>query len=993
MAQLTDWINDAEKYEFCKSYGVESLSTMEFVKRQEDFYITLLSCLNDTLNDYSNNNESESFKGDLMNLVKGLLVYSQKETEGDFHGVHQINNKLYVASLYYLCDFSAISSWVMGETQMDEYENESSQVLSFIVTGGRSAETNDVREQCSPVFKTIENYILTGDEALLDKVVKIYDTKYNNRDFNSPTDFYMTNVLRCVLKKFKADNIWQSLRKIDLLFDWTVYVRHSYNQHILSFLPSQQDAIDKGLLSFEGSFSLKMPTSAGKSYITELLIYHEIMSNPNARILYLAPLRSLSRELRDRFRRIHKGLGFTYATKYGGSAASIVEDGLDDAQLLVATPESFMSIESSSQETLDKFTLVICDEGQLLEDHSRGINYEMLLTRLRRRNNARFLFISAIVPNIDVVNRWLKGTDNHIGNSKYRPSKLVLAEALVGNDKIDLNIYDDGYDRVSYSIHAFINKTDVQGNDLISYESINNKRKVKTSSVGGALALKSLKAGSVLLFTTGKTRGAGCTTLAKRIIEMVKQGAIDTPANYVADQDEMSKIKEFVSYQLGNGHLFCTALMYGFAFHHGDIPQDLREKIERAYDRGIFRLIISNTTLAEGVNLPIKTIVVAYAMDQSNQGKYLPNNRLKNIIGRVGRAGRERYGTIIVPVAYSNGYLIRTIKEALNPDDSALEKMQGTLYALVDYLVNQGKISDENDINELLSVTAFSDAIDEMIVRSAEGNVNEIDVDELVTESLAYSLSDDEKRDALKKVFKARHKALKETIEDDRYQLSKTTGLNLRELKAIEQFITDEHVRLSSELWDVTNGEFVSFIIDCVMAMPTVQEEIESTKTKLKLLSDVEMVKRIAIMWMQGLQYHEIAKKESIDVDNIILIVMFLQSVVHDKAVCIIAYLSKAKGLEVGTATYWPEYLRLGINDRLMYEIHKLRITERIQLHAIKRFYEETDFKCENYDHLKYSLINNKDNIERFMDQENYPTLSIEELMDVIGYLEKEKRK
>ena len=74
MAQLTDWINDAEKYEFCKIYGVESLSTMEFVKRQEDFYITLLSCLNDTLNDYSNNNESESFKGDLMNLVKGLLV-------------------------------------------------------------------------------------------------------------------------------------------------------------------------------------------------------------------------------------------------------------------------------------------------------------------------------------------------------------------------------------------------------------------------------------------------------------------------------------------------------------------------------------------------------------------------------------------------------------------------------------------------------------------------------------------------------------------------------------------------------------------------------------------------------------------------------------------------------------------------------------------------------------------------------------------------------
>ena len=994
MAQLIDWINDSEKYEFCKSYGVDSLSTMEFVKRQEDFYITLLSRLNDTLNDYYSNNEREkreSIKSDLMKLVTGLLVYSQKETEGDFHGVRQINNQLYVASLYYLCDYAAISSWVMGDTQMDEYENESSQVLSFIVTGGRSAKAKDVRRQCLPVFKTLEDYILTGEDALLDKVVKFYDTKYNSRDFNSPTDFYMTNVLRCVLKKFKEDNIWQSLRKIDVQFDWVAYVRHSYYQHILSFLPSQQDAIDKGLLAFEGSFSLKMPTSAGKSYITELLIYHEIKSNPNARILYLAPLRSLNRELRDRFRRIHKGLGFTYATKYGGSAASIVEDGLDNAQLLVATPESFMSIESSSQAVLDKFTLVICDEGQLLEDRSRGINYEMLLTRLRRRNNARFLFISAIIPNIDVVNRWLKGTDNHIGNSKYRPSNLILAEALVGDTKVDLNIYDAGYDRVSYTIPAFINKTDAQDDDLRSFDLLKGKWKVKPNPVGCTLALKSLKAGPVLLFTTGKTRGVGCTTLAKHIIEMVKQGAIDTPANYVTDLDGMNKIIEYVSYQLGDDHLFCTALMYGFAFHHGDIPQDMREKIERAYDRGVFRLIISNTTLAEGVNLPIKTIVIAYAMDQSNPGMYLPNNRLKNIIGRVGRAGRERYGTVIVPVAYSNGYLIRTIKEALSPDDSALEKMQGTLYALVDYLVNQGKIRNENDINELLSVNAFMDAIDEMIVRSAEGNVNEIDVDELVIDSLAYSLSDDEKRDALKRVFKARHNVLKETIEDEKYQLSKDTGLNLRELKAVEQFITDEHIKMASELLDVTNDEFVSFIIECVMAMPTVQEEIGSTSTKRKLLSDVEKIKTTAILWMLGLQYHEIAKKESIDVDKIMLIVMFLQSVVHDKAVCILAYLSKAKGLETGTATYWPEYLRLGINDRLMYEIHKLRIPERIQLHAIKRFYKETDFEYVDYDFLKYSLIDDKDDIEQFMSREGYPTLSIEGLMDVINYLEMEE--
>lgn len=986
MAKLIDWINDSEKYEFCKSYGVDTIPAMEFVGRQEDFYITLLSRLNEALNRYY---AGEDVRRALLTLVKGLIVYSQKETEASFHGVRHLNNQLYVASIYYLCDYTAVSSWVMGDIQMNEYEEHSAQMLSFIVTGGRSVKEKEVRRQCFSVYNACEEYITTGEEAVLDSIVAFYNAKYDSRAFVSPTDFYMTNVLRCVLRKFKENNIWKSLRKVDGSFDWAAYVKHSYYQHILSFLPSQQDAIDKGLLSFAGAFSLKMPTSAGKSYITELLIYHELKRNPEARVLYLAPLRALSRELRDRFRKIHNGLGFTYATKYGGSTASIVEDGFEDAQLLVATPESFLSIESSSLEALDKYTLVICDEGQLLEDRSRGINYEMLLTRLRRRNNARFLFISAIIPNIDVVNRWLKGSDNQIGASTYRPSKIVLAEALVDENTVGLNVFDACYNQVQYSILDFINRKDTQGKDLRVWDNEKKRWRVNYKPVGCTLALRSLKAGSVLLFTTGKSRGLGCTTLAKGIIEMIDNGAFDVPGNYVKDPEALRKIVEYATYQLGTEHLFCKALKKGFAYHHGDIPQDLREKIERAYDKSIIRLIISNTTLAEGVNLPIKTIVIAYAMDQSNPGNYLPNNRFKNIIGRVGRAGRERYGTVIVPVAYKNGYLIRTIKEALNPDDSALKKMKGTLYALVEYLVNQNIVSNENNINELLSVNAFSDAIDEMIVRSSEGNVNEIDVDDLVSESLAYFLSDEVKRNALKQVFKARHNVLKETVEDERYQLSKVTGLNLRELDSVEKHITDEQVLLATELWDVTNSEFVSFIIECVLNLPTIQEEIEASSTRINLLSNAERVKRIAIMWMQGLQYHEIATKESMDVDKIITIVLFLQGVVHDKAVSILAFMSEAKGLEVGAATYWPEYLRLGIDDRLMYEAHKLRIPERIQLHAVKRFYEETDSDYVDYDFLEIALINDKDNIEQFMRQKGIPALSIEGLMDVLEYLEK----
>ena len=49
--------------------------------------------------------------------------------------------------------------------------------------------------------------------------------------------------------------------------------------------------------------------------------------------------------------------------------------------------------------------------------------------------------------------------------------------------------------------------------------------------------------------------------------------------------------------------------------------------------------------------------------------------------------------------------------------------------------LKRDKVKNENDINELLSVTIFSDAIDEMIIRSADGDVNEIDIEDLVSES------------------------------------------------------------------------------------------------------------------------------------------------------------------------------------------------------------------------------------------------------------------
>ena len=93
MAKLTDWIRESEKYEFCRSYGIAVEG--EFIDRQEDYYISLLGSLHELLEEYFSTDveeEYDSLKMELLPLVKGLLLYSQKETADAFHGVRLWNN-------------------------------------------------------------------------------------------------------------------------------------------------------------------------------------------------------------------------------------------------------------------------------------------------------------------------------------------------------------------------------------------------------------------------------------------------------------------------------------------------------------------------------------------------------------------------------------------------------------------------------------------------------------------------------------------------------------------------------------------------------------------------------------------------------------------------------------------------------------------------------------------------------------------------------------
>ena len=102
---------------------------------------------------------------------------------------------------------------------------------------------------------------------------------------------------------------------------------------------------------------------------------------------------------------------------------------LDEIRAVVATPEALSGLLGADAGFIRRITLVVCDEGHLLDGKARGVSLELLLARLRGRDTGgpRFVFVSAIVPNIEEINAWLgrPGQRSFIATSDRRSQSSV----------------------------------------------------------------------------------------------------------------------------------------------------------------------------------------------------------------------------------------------------------------------------------------------------------------------------------------------------------------------------------------------------------------------------------------------------------------------------------------------------------------------------------------------------------------------------------------
>lgn len=946
---------DAESYEMIKAYHVNTAMSFDFIGRQDDFYITLITKMINCFEslEKADGAEMEEIKHALADIAKGLIVYSEVYTHEDFDGVNIPNNHLFVSAIYYICGYEAIASLLLKPFTIYHFTSVSGKLMFYIISGCRV--TIQEKREFADIIAPFDKYLATGDEGLLDNIVSCYEDKVKNYDFKSLRDFMDSRVFLFALHKFQDSNLWSDLKQYDPDTDWTEYVEYSKGEHILSFLPSQRDALEKGLLSFQHSYSLGLATSGGKSYITELLIYQELKRNPAGKILYLAPLRSLSRELKVRFRKVGRKLNIKCSCKYGGNIDDVGDSTLGEAQLLISTPETFITLEGVLEEELREFSLIICDEGQLLDDTSRGISYELLLTRLKKQEHKRFLFLSAIIPNIEDINVWLGGEDTQVGKSNYRPCEIRYGIAKTNNGSINVEIWDKSLYGGSFTIPEFVSKEVCKGK-------IGNK-----TGITCLTALQALSAGPVMIYTSTKFNNVGCVTISPKIEAIVDAVPGLTPRYYSKNPELLDDVKEFIQYLVGDSYPLVNYVNKGFAYHHGDLPQEIREAIENAYAISALPLIISTSTLAEGVNMPIKTLVAHNLLDpasyENKRGpRFLPIASIKNIIGRVGRAGQQRYGVVIVPES-PNGTAEKKVLDAMKSEGISL--FHGTLYELVTEMRQHNwQEASGNQINALLEELGFADSIDLMITRNAEDDdFQTVNPEEICQASLAYKFGTDNDRQMLAKVFEARYARMNELAERGDYSVFLETGLSLTKYQDVCESIKKEDIARFEEYNESNQEDFLRYIIRLLQRVGLLDDGILP-----------EQFFNVTLSFLKGETYSKIAADTGISIDIVMQLTNCVQNAFSDGVRAAITFVKSRYEIENTNLDEFLDYLKTGVWSSFEYELVKSRLSDRIAAHGIARYVNEV-LGSANADAMFLKLY--PERVLNYFRAKGYPTLTI----------------
>lgn len=711
---------------------------------------------------------------------------------------------------------------------------------------------------------------------------------------DNPMEIYFVDILYAVVIVALSRSAWSLLPRysgLDLSL-WSDYLKSQNAPRML--WPAQQLIGEKGILSGQSGI-VQLPTGVGKTKSIELIIRSSFASNRATTAIIVAPLRALCNEIAN-----------DMISAFGDEAlvnqfSDVLEDDFSleifldlKPKVLICTPEKLSYIIHHQTDFLDAIGLYIFDEGHMFDDGSRGAVYELLISEIREHISTedQVLILSAVLSNAEQIQKWLFGEGGVLAadpNIKATPKTVGFASKTT-----DIHYYSDDSTQEDFYVPRSI--------EVVPLQKRRKERKQRyfpeltdAKDIAIYYANKLCKNGGTAIFAN---RTSTVQTIINRIIELKDRRYELSEIKRSSNAEEMNRLAQLMSVYYGIQHPYTIACHLGVVPHYSNLPNGLRLAVEYAFREKDLRLVVCTSTLAQGVNIPIKYLFMTSFMVARNS---MQIRSFQNLMGRTARSGMYTEGSVIItdPRLFDNkndrrnggNYRWRDCVRMF--DSSAAEPCGSSILSLVQDIIIDYEISASgtwvaqyiidhyNDpfCFEQCAIEISKDVHEEYpqkntynieesmmtrksIVEATENHLcfvfsNDENADketvgiDICKGTLAYFMADDNEKNLLEKIFAAITLKISELEYSQVKNYAKAmSGINLSSL--IEKWISENHLTQQS----YTNEQLIKMLIDFFL-------ETHSLKKQPDFFAD------ICQMWLDGCSFAEMNQRTSLPIASL----------------------------------------------------------------------------------------------------------------------------
>ena len=404
--------------------------------------------------------------------------------------------------------------------------------------------------------------------------------------------------------------------------------------------PFQNDALEA--IDNGRNVLVSAPTGSGKTLIAQFAIWRAHRSGQ--RSIYTTPIKALSNQKYIELQQ-----------QFGESAVGLLTGDVSinrEAAIVVMTTEVLRNMIMSGQDNLEEIAVVILDEVHFIQDPFRGGAWEETL--ILSPHTFQFVSLSATIGNAEEIGGWLTSVtgDTQVVTSHHRP--ITLHHHVASTSRDDALHIDDLLEGTNLSRSA--KRIDSL---MMNFRNIRPKGRYGASRSGPPPPLRpparnrtirelhelDLLPAIVFIFSR-----VGCDEAARDL----------ATSGYCSTDDEMreqidailnERIRELEASDLSALDIegFRERLLRGISAHHAGMIPAFREVVEQCFTRGLLSIVFATETLALGINMPARTVVLERFTKYSDEGKRRINaTEFAQLVGRAGRRGLDIEGHVVL---------------------------------------------------------------------------------------------------------------------------------------------------------------------------------------------------------------------------------------------------------------------------------------------------------------------------------------------------------